>query len=216
MSVVYDCAVEQDRADGLAAAASAVRAGRLVVLPTDTVYGIGADAFSSSAVQSLLAAKNRGPDMPVGVLVGSWSTIDGLVLSVPQQARSLIEAFWPGDLSIVLPHAPSLAWDIGRTGGTVMLRMPLHPVAIELLRDVGPMAVSSANRSGQPPAANVGEARDQLGDSVAVYLDGGPSGEPVPSTIVDLTGAVPLVLREGAVSIEAVAEVVGTDVGTPS
>lgn len=216
MSVVYDCANERDRADGLAAAASAVRAGRLVVLPTDTVYGIGADAFSSSAVSSLLAAKNRGPDMPVGVLVGSWSTIDGLVLSVPRTARLLIEAFWPGDLSIVLPHAPSLSWDLGRAGGTVMLRMPLHPVAIELLREVGPMAVSSANRSGQPPAANATEARDQLGDSVTVYLDGGPSGDPVPSTIVDLTGDEPVVLREGAVSVAAVAEVVGTEVQSPS
>ena len=216
MSVVYDCAVEQDRADGLAAAASAVRAGRLVVIPTDTVYGIGADAFSSSAVRSLLAAKNRGPDMPVGVLVGSWSTIDGLVLSVPRPARLLIEAFWPGDLSIVLPHAPSLAWDLGRSNGTVMLRMPLHPVAIELLRDVGPMAVSSANVSGRPPASTVGEARDQLGESVAVYLDGGPSGEPVPSTIIDLTGDEPVVLREGAVSVEAVSEVIGTEVRTPS
>ncbi|OLF08084.1 threonylcarbamoyl-AMP synthase [Actinophytocola xinjiangensis] len=216
MSVVYDCAVEQDRADGLAAAASAVRAGRLVVLPTDTVYGIGADAFSSSAVSSLLAAKNRGPDMPVGVLVGSWSTIDGLVLSVPRTARLLIEAFWPGDLSIVLPHAPSLSWDLGRSGGTVMLRMPLHPVAIELLREVGPMAVSSANRSGQPPAANAADAREQLGDSVAVYLDGGPSGEPVPSTIVDLTGDEPAVLREGAVSVAAVAEVLGTEVQSPA
>jgi L-threonylcarbamoyladenylate synthase len=216
VSVVYDCAVEQDRADGLAAAASAVRAGRLVVIPTDTVYGIGADAFSSSAVRGLLEAKNRGPDMPVGVLVGSWSTIDGLVLSVPQQARMLIEAFWPGDLSIVLPHAPSLTWDLGRSGGTVMLRMPLHPVAIELLREVGPMAVSSANRSGQPPAATAGEARDQLGESVAIYLDGGPSGEPVPSTIVDLTGEDPVVLREGAVSVAAISEVVGTEVRSPS
>lgn len=214
MSVVYDCAVEQDRADGLAAAAGAVRGSRLVVIPTDTVYGIGADAFSSSAVRSLLAAKNRGPDMPVGVLVGSWSTIDGLVLSVPRPARQLIEAFWPGDLSIVLPHAPSLAWDLGRSHGTVMLRMPLHPVALELLREVGPMAVSSANRSGLPPAATVAQAREQLGESVAVYLDGGPSGEPVPSTIVDLTGAEPVVLREGAVSVDAVAEVIGSEVRT--
>jgi len=214
VSVVYDCGREPDRADGLAAAASAVRAGRLVVVPTDTVYGIGADAFSSTAVHSLLEAKGRGPDMPVGVLVGSWSTIDGLVLSVPQQARLLIEAFWPGDLSIVLPHAPSLAWDLGRSHGTVMLRMPLHPVAIELLREVGPMAVSSANRSGHPPASTVDEARDQLAESVAVYLDGGPSGEPVPSTIVDLTGDEPVVLREGAVSVAEVTEVVGTEVRT--
>lgn len=214
MSVVYDCGRQPDRADGLAAAASAVRAGQLVVIPTDTVYGIGADAFSSGAVRSLLAAKERGPDMPVGVLVGSWTTIDGLVLSVPQPARLLIEAFWPGDLSIVLPHAPSLAWDLGRSNGTVMLRMPLHPVALELLRDVGPMAVSSANRSGQPPAANAAEAREQLGESVAVYLDAGPSGAAVPSTIVDLTGDEPVVLREGAVSVAAIAEVVGSEIGT--
>jgi tRNA threonylcarbamoyl adenosine modification protein (Sua5/YciO/YrdC/YwlC family) len=211
---VYDCAREPDRTDGLAAAANAVRAGRLVVVPTDTVYGIGADAFSSSAVRALLAAKNRGPDMPVGVLVGSWSTIDGLVLSVPRSARLLIEAFWPGDVSIVLPHAPSLSWDLGSTSGTVMLRMPLHPVAIELLREVGPMAVSSANVSGQPPAAVAADARAQLGESVAVYLDGGPSGDPVPSTIVDLSGDEPVVLREGAVSVAAISEALGAQVRT--
>ncbi|UMP06365.1 L-threonylcarbamoyladenylate synthase [Amycolatopsis sp. EV170708-02-1] len=209
MSAVYDCSKRETRADGLAAAASAVRSSRLVVLPTDTVYGIGADAFDGGAVQSLLRAKHRGPDMPVGVLVGSWSTVDGLVLGTPPQARALIEAFWPGDLSIILPHAPSLQWDLGQSRGTVMLRMPLHPVALELLRDVGPMAVSSANVSGRPPATTAQEAVDQLGDSVAVYLDGGSSGEPVPSTMVDLTGDDPVVLREGAVSRAAVAEVLG-------
>jgi tRNA threonylcarbamoyl adenosine modification protein (Sua5/YciO/YrdC/YwlC family) len=150
--------------------------------------------------------------MPVPVLVGSWSTIDGLVGRVPQAARDLIEAFWPGPLSVVLPHAPSLSWDLGRTKGTVMLRMPLHPVALELLRDVGPMAVSSANVSGQPPAANVVDARAQLGDLVEVYLDGGPSGEPVASTIVDLTADVPRLLRTGDVSAEQVAEVIGREV----
>ena len=210
--MVYDCARPQERKDGLQAAASAVRAGDLVVIPTDTVYGIGSDAFSLSAVHGLLAAKGRGPEMPVGVLVGSWSTIDGLVLSVPQQARALIEAFWPGDLSIVLRHAPSLSWDLGATRGTVMVRMPLHPVAIELLRETGPMAVSSANVTGKPPASTVTEARDQLGDSVRVYLDGGPSGDPVPSTIVDLTGDEPVVLREGAVPIDSVREVLGVEV----
>jgi len=212
---LYDCAVADQRADGLAVAASAVRAGRLVVVPTDTVYGIGCDAFSASAVRALLAAKGRGPDMPVGVLVGSWTTVDGLVLSVPPAARALIEAFWPGDLSIVLPHAPSLAWDLGSTRGTVMLRMPLHPVALELLREVGPMAVSSANVTGRPPATGAAEAFDQLGETVAVYLDGGPSGEPVPSTIVDLTGE-PTVLREGAVSAAAVSEVLGVSVAAPN
>ncbi|EHR52312.1 Sua5/YciO/YrdC/YwlC family protein [Saccharomonospora marina XMU15] len=216
MSAVYDCGEPRTRADGLRAAAAAVRSGRLVVLPTDTVYGIGTDAFDGVAVRGLLQAKHRGPDMPVGVLVGSWSTVDGLALGVSRQARMLIEAFWPGDLSIVLPHAPSLNWDLGTTRGTVMLRMPLHPVALELLREVGPMAVSSANVSGQPPAATAQQALDQLGDSVAVYLDGGPSGEPVPSTIVDLTGEQPVLLREGAVSAEAVSEVLGVEVGPRS
>jgi tRNA threonylcarbamoyl adenosine modification protein (Sua5/YciO/YrdC/YwlC family) len=207
--MLYDCAKPDERADGLYAAASAVRAGQLAVIPTDTVYGIGCDAFSKDSVVALLAAKGRGPDMPVGVLVGSWSTLDGLVLSVPPQARTLVEAFWPGDLSIVLPHAPSLAWDLGRTGGTVMLRMPLHPVALELLREVGPMAVSSANRTGHPAPNNAHDAKEQLGESVTVYLDGGPCGDPVPSTIVDLTGDEPVVLREGAVS-----EALGTGVRT--
>jgi len=164
----FDCSDPDIRPAGLAAAARAVRAGRLVVLPTDTVYGLGCDAFSGSAVRSLLAAKKRGPDMPVPVLVGSWSTIDGLVLGVPGTARKLIEAFWPGGLSLVLPHAPSLAWDLGSTKGTVMLRMPLHPVALELLRDVGPMAVSSANVSGSTPATTAAEAAAQLGDDAAL------------------------------------------------
>lgn len=212
MSTVFDCSRPDGRESGLAAAANTVRAGGLVVLPTDTVYGIGADAFDSNAVAALLAAKGRGPDMPVPVLVGSWSTVDGLVMSVPQQARALIEAFWPGGLSIILPQAPSLSWNLGNTRGTVNLRMPLHPVALDLLREVGPMAVSSANRTGQPPASTAAEAREQLGDSVSVYLDGGPSGEPVPSTIVDLTGGTPRVLRLGAISAEELSEVLGVPV----
>lgn len=212
VSTVYDCAVPESRASGLAAALGAVRSGQLVVLPTDTVYGLGCDAFSAAAVRGLLDAKDRGRDMPVPVLVGSWSTVDGLVLGVSPQARRLIEAFWPGGLSLVLPHAPSLAWDLGDTRGTVMLRMPLHPVALELLREAGPMAVSSANRSGHPPATTSDEAREQLGDRVGVILDGGPSGEPVASTIVDLTGQDPLVLREGAVTAAQLGEVIGTTV----
>nr|WP_222132264.1 L-threonylcarbamoyladenylate synthase [Pseudonocardia sp. C8] len=209
---MYDCSDPAERQRGLDAAARAVRAGELVVLPTDTVYGIGCDAFNGTAVRNLLAAKRRGPDMPVGVLVGSWTTIDGLVGTVPQSARALIEAFWPGELSLVLEHAPSLAWDLGSTRGTVMLRMPLHPVALELLREVGPMAVSSANTSGNPPASTVTEAITQLGGSVGVYLDGGPSGEPVASTIVDLTGSRPRLLREGGVTAAQVQEVVGQEV----
>lgn len=210
MSTVYDCTQPDRRAAGLAAAFTALRGGKLVVLPTDTLYGLGCDAFDSVGVTSLLRAKNRGRDMPVPVLVGSWQTIDGLVFTVSQQARKLVEAFWPGGLSLVVQQAPSLSWDLGDTRGTVMLRMPLHPVALELLREVGPMAVSSANVSGEAPATTAARAQEQLGASVGVYLDAGPCAAAVPSTIVDLTGESPLVLREGAVSTAAVAEALGT------
>lgn len=209
MSAVYDCGQDGSRAEGIAAAVSAARGGRLVVFPTDTVYGVGCDAFDGDAVKSLLAAKGRGADMPASVLVGSWSTIDGLVRTVPESARELVRAFWPGGLSIVLPAAPSLAWDLGNTRGTVMVRMPLHPVAIEMLREVGPMAQSSANRTGHAPATDIADAREQLGDAVDVYLDGGPSGDPVPSTIIDLTTGEPVALREGAVPLADVADVLG-------
>ena len=150
MTDVFDCADPDQRSRGIASAVGALKSGRLVVMPTDTVYGIGADAFDSAAVAALLSAKGRGRDMPVGVLVGSWHTIEGLVYAMPEGARELIRAFWPGALSLVVEQAPSLHWDLGDARGTVMLRMPLHPVAIELLREVGPMAVSSANVSGQP------------------------------------------------------------------
>jgi tRNA threonylcarbamoyl adenosine modification protein (Sua5/YciO/YrdC/YwlC family) len=208
---VFDCADAARRALGIASAVTALKGGRLVVLPTDTVYGIGADAFNGAAVSALLSAKGRGRDMPVGVLVGSWHTIEGLVYAMPEGARDLIRAFWPGALSLVVTQAPSLQWDLGDARGTVMLRMPLHPVAIELLREVGPMAVSSANVSGRPPAVNVGEARDQLGDLVDVYLDAGPSQQQAASTIVDLTGATPRILRAGPVSAERIAEVLGVE-----
>lgn len=205
----YDMASPTERPTGLEQAADAVRRGELVVLPTDTVYGLGTDAFSPDAVGGLLAAKGRGRDMPVPVLVGSPRTLDGIATHLNGAARSLVEAFWPGGLTLVATAQPSLRWDLGDTGGTVAVRMPLHPVAIELLQATGPMAVSSANISGRPPATTVDEAVEQLGEEVAVYLDGGPSGEPVPSTIVDVTGEVARVLRAGAVSVEALREVAG-------
>jgi L-threonylcarbamoyladenylate synthase len=214
VSDVFDCADPDQRARGIAAAAGAVKNGRLVVLPTDTVYGVGADAFDSAAVAALLSAKGRGRDMPVGVLVGSWNTIDGLALTVPQGTRDLIRAFWPGALSLVVRQAPSLHWDLGDARGTVMLRMPLHPVAIDVLREVGPMAVSSANVSGQPAAVDADDARRQLGDLVEVYLDAGPSAQQAASTILDLTGSAPRILRPGPVSAEAIAAVLGVDAGS--
>jgi tRNA threonylcarbamoyl adenosine modification protein (Sua5/YciO/YrdC/YwlC family) len=187
---------------------AAVRAGRLVVLPTDTVYGVGADAFAPGAVDVLLAAKGRGRDMPSPVLIGRRETLSGLVTVLPRWASELADAFWPGALTLILRHTPSLSWDLGETRGTVAVRMPLHPVALDLLSETGPMAVSSANRSGSPPATTAAEAEAQLGGSVAVYLDAGRCGDPVPSTIVDCTAAVPRVLRSGAVPVERLREVV--------
>ena len=216
MTDTYDCGDATQRPTGIAKAVSALKDGQLVVMPTDTVYGIGADAFDSAAVAALLAAKGRGRDMPVPVLVGSWHTIDGLVYAVPQSARDLIQAFWPGALSLVVQQAPSLQWDLGDAQGTVMLRMPLHPVAIEILREVGPMAVSSANVSGRPAATSAADARDQLGDLVDVYLEAGPSAQGAASTIIDLTGAYPRLLREGPVTAQAIADVLGIDVLTLS
>ena len=197
-----------ERADGIAAAIDAVRRGELIVMPTDTVYGIGADAFDSRAVADLIAAKGRGRDMPVPVLVGSWRTLDGLVMSVDQRTRDLIQAFWPGGLTLVVEHAPSLAWDLGDAYGTVAVRMPLHPVALEILTETGPMAVSSANATGHPPAATAAEAQTQLGYKVGIYLEAGEGGAQVPSTIVDVTRDVPRVLRVGAVELDELRKVV--------
>jgi tRNA threonylcarbamoyl adenosine modification protein (Sua5/YciO/YrdC/YwlC family) len=210
MSARYDCADEAQRAAGITAAAAAVRRGELVVLPTDTLYGIGADAFSPDAVARLLKAKDRGRDLPVPVLVGSWRTVNGLVDTLPAGAQELIAAFWPGGLTLVLRQGEGLTWDLGDTMGTVAVRMPLHPVALDLLAETGPMAVSSANKSGRPPAEVIAQAQQQLGDAVAVYLDSGPGEAPVPSTIVDLTGDQPRLLREGAVARDAIEQVLGS------
>jgi len=205
---LYDCSDPDARAAGLDAAASAIGRGELVLLPTDTVYGVAADAFTPSAVIALLAAKNRGRTMPVPVLIGEASTLAGLVVDPPEVANQLAQAFWPGGLTLVVEHAPSLAWDLGDTRGTVAVRMPLHPVALEVLREVGPMAVTTANKVGGPPPTTAEEARDQLEYAVRIYLEAVPAAEPAPSTIVDVTGEVPRVLRAGAIPLEKLRDVV--------
>lgn len=210
-SKIYHCLEPDEREAGLSAAVDAVQAGQCIVLPTDTVYGIGADAFNNDAVAKLLATKRRGPDMPVPVLVGSWTTIQGLVREFSDTAKILVEAFWPGGLSIVVPEAPSLPWNLGDTRGTVLLRMPNQPLALELLQRTGPMAVSSANISGNPPALNAANAKQQFGDAVGIYLDGGDAQVGEPSTIVDISGPQPLILREAAISAERIGEVLNLD-----
>ena len=190
MTTTHDCTSEAGRVEGLAAAGEALGRGELVVIATDTVYGIAADAFDPDAVAALLAAKGRDRTSPPPVLIGAPAALDGLASAV----------FWPGALTLVCTEQPSLRWDLGDTFGTVALRMPDHPLVLELLTRTGPLAVSSANRTGRPPARTAAEARDQLGDAVAVYLESGPNTDPVPSSIVDVTGDRPVLLREGALS----------------
>ncbi|HEX9033583.1 MAG TPA: L-threonylcarbamoyladenylate synthase [Streptosporangiaceae bacterium] len=207
MSEIYECADETQRIAGVAAAAAAVLKGALVVLPTDTVYGIGADAFRPAAVARLLAAKGRGRQMPPPVLVGSVRAATALIEDLGPYGQELIDEFWPGGLTVVCRASRSLKWDLGDTKGTVAVRMPQHPIALELLAQTGPMAVSSANLTGSAAATTAAGAREQLGDEVEVYLDGGACESDVPSTIVDLTGDMPRLLRSGAVPIGKLREV---------
>ncbi|MBP1135725.1 tRNA threonylcarbamoyl adenosine modification protein (Sua5/YciO/YrdC/YwlC family) [Arthrobacter sp. PvP023] len=212
MTTTYDCTAADQRAEGLENAQRAIRQHKCVVFPTDTVYGIGADAFSPQAVTLLLASKGRSRKMPPPVLIPRLNALDGLATDVPAEARKLAEAFWPGGLTMIFHAQPSLDWDLGETKGTVALRMPADDVAQDLLTLTGPLAVSSANRTGQPAARTAAEAMTQLAESVEVYLEGGlrPDGDAdaLPSTIVDAT-ALPLrVVRQGAISVERLREVV--------
>jgi L-threonylcarbamoyladenylate synthase len=198
----YPTSTDEEREEAVEAATLAVQRGELVVLPTDTVYGIGADAFDPAAVRALLLAKGRGREMPPPVLVSAATTLDALATRVPGYARALVEAFWPGPLTLVCHQQTSLQWDLGDTRGTVAVRMPDHEVAREVLERTGPLAVSSANKTGMPAATDADQAEQMLGDDVAVILDAGeaPGGEA--STIVDCTGTQGRVLRLGALSLE--------------
>jgi tRNA threonylcarbamoyl adenosine modification protein (Sua5/YciO/YrdC/YwlC family) len=193
---------DDDREAALATASLAVQRGELVVLPTDTVYGIGADAFDADAVKSLLAAKGRGREMPPPVLISSATTLDALATGVPEYARRLVDRFWPGPLTIVCFQQPSLQWDLGDTRGTVAVRMPDHRLALDLLERTGPMAVSSANLTGHPAATDADQAEEMLGGQVAVIIDEGPSPGGLASTIVDVRGRSGKLLRTGAISLE--------------
>jgi L-threonylcarbamoyladenylate synthase len=195
---------EMERKDGITAAIAAAKRGDLVVLPTDTVYGLGTDAFSQKGPQKLIAAKGRDRNMPIPVLVGHVKALDGLAQRVDGVTKALAEAFWPGALTIVVKAQPTLRWDLGETNQTVALRMPLNPIAIELLNAVGPMAVSSANKTGQPAATNVEEAIAQLGEEVTIYLDGGQTPGNVASTIVDVSSGEIKLLRQGAIPLEEI------------
>ncbi len=206
---VHDTQNPETREDALAAAVDAVRGGGLIVLPTDTVYGIGADAFTPQAVQDLLEAKGRGRDNPPPVLIGDHAVLMALATDLPEYVEDLAEALWPGALTIILTAQPSLTWDLGETRGTVALRMPEDETALELLRRTGPLAVSSANRHGKPAATSVIDAATQLGDAVEVYLDGGAARIGASSTILDATVTPAEIVREGAITKQQIIDVVG-------
>ena len=218
MSTVFDCRDDSQILAGMRHARQAIARGELVVLPTDTVYGIAADAFSPQAVQRLLSAKGRGRDMPPPVLVADEKMLGALVEEIPEPVQRLVDEFWPGGLTIILPAQQSLTWDLGETQGTVAVRMPDRRVALELIAETGPLAVSSANLTGRDAAIIASDAQEMLGDSVAVYLEEGYSENGIPSTIVDATSLVGTtedetaavrILREGAISREQLAEVLG-------
>ncbi len=220
---IYDTSVPDQLMTGMRLARGAIGRGELVVIPTDTVYGVAADAFSPEAVQRLLDAKGRDRTAPPPVLVPGMPTLDALADVVPDEVRALVTEFWPGGLTVILRARAMLDWDLGDTRGTVALRMPSDPIALELLAETGPLAVSSANRTGEPAAMTAAEAEAMLGDSVAVYLEAGPAGEAYPdaeahqgSTIVDATnlehpdGKLRIV-RHGVIPRDEIIRVVGAE-----
>ena len=223
MERIYDCSVDTDLLTGMRLAKNSIGKKELVVFPTDTVYGIACDAFSHEAVEKLLEAKGRDKQSPPPVLIGNASALDGLAQEVPQLAHKIAATFWPGALTMILKAQPSLTWDLGETKGTVALRMPDHKIALALLQETGPLAVSSANLSGQPAATTCQQAEAALGSKVKIYLDGGSSPKGEASTIVDMTdlsesvsesgeivtSGKAKILRRGALSREKLLTVLG-------
>ena len=220
---IFDCSVDTDLLTGMRLAKVSLGRNDLAVIPTDTVYGLAANAFSPEAVQKLLSAKGRDRQSPPPVLIANQNMARALVESLPEAAVKLAETFWPGALTMILKSQPSLDWDLGETKQTVALRVPDHKIALALIEETGPLAVSSANLTGQPAATTAKQAFDYLADSVEVYLDGGPSPKGEASTILDLTGLVDVyddkgevtttgkvkVIRQGALSISKIRSVIG-------
>ena len=202
-------------ASDLARAGSYVRDGRILVVPTDTVYGIGCAADNPEAVAAVLAAKGRGRQMPPPVLVASVDAIDLLCVDVPDAARTLARAFWPGGLTLILRARPDLGWDLGETGGTIGVRMPNQDALLRLLRDFGPMAVTSANLTGQPPATSVEAAIGYFGARVGAYLDGGPTQGSTASSIVDFAHDAPRALRLGTICLDDLSAAAGVSIDAP-
>ncbi|MGH9151325.1 MAG: L-threonylcarbamoyladenylate synthase [Acidimicrobiales bacterium] len=189
-------------------AVKALAAGQVVAVPTDTVYGLAADPFSTGGADRLFLLKRRPREMELPVLVADEEQALSLATAVPDAARRLMAGFWPGALTLVLPRSPDLVADLGADDATVGLRCPAHPVPLALCRAYGPIATTSANRHGEPTATTAAEVAAVFGDAVAVVLDGGPCTG-APSTVVDCTGAEPKLLRDGRIPWDEVLAAAG-------
>lgn len=210
MSEVFSCDDPDQRSSGMARAKESLGRSGLVVVPTDTVYGIAADAFDPTAVRRLLRAKGRGRDMPPPVFIADADVLPALAVGMNAEARELAATFWPGGLTLICRQQPSLRWDIGDSRGTVAVRVPDQVDTLALLEETGPLAVSSANTTGLPAATTVEQAREMLADAVDVYLDAGTSPGAVPSTIVDVTSDILVVRRQGVIDVDALRAVVSS------
>ncbi|MCF8558130.1 MAG: threonylcarbamoyl-AMP synthase [Candidatus Nanopelagicales bacterium] len=210
MTQRIDCADGERRAQAVASAFAAVRRGDLVMIPTESVYALATDAFSMRGVAALREAKGYDADVPLPIMVGSRSTIAGIASRVSDDARSLMEAFWPGPLTLLLTPQPTLAWDHPE-GAPLTVRMPMHPVALALLAATGPLVVTSANLPGLSAPTTVDDALSQVGDAAALALDAGPLAlDPtplmgnvgLPSSVVDTTVNPPRIVRTGALDVQ--------------
>ncbi len=199
--------IAADAPDAIMSALEILLSGGLVAFPTDTVYGIGALATDGEAIESIYVAKDRPMEKAVPVLLGEVEDLPKIVDEVPLLAAKLIARFWPGPLTLLVPKKPTLPEAISATS-TVGVRMPDHEIARALLRLAGPMAVTSANISGQPSPRTAQEVFTQLGGRIAMILDGGKTPGGIPSTLVDCTGDQIEVLREGPITKEQLLEAI--------
>ncbi len=208
MALRIACGDGQNRDRSVSAALAAVKRGDLVLIPTENVYALATDAFSLRGLARLRDAKGYDRDVPLPVMVGSRSTVTGIAAKVSDEARALMEAFWPGPLTLLLTPQPTLAWDLP-ADQPLAVRMPLHPVALALLAASGPLVVTAANQRGLPAPSHVDDALEQLGEVVALALDAGPLGDrdARASTVVDATMQPPVVVRSGAIDLDALRRV---------
>ncbi|MEN6460203.1 MAG: L-threonylcarbamoyladenylate synthase [Syntrophomonas sp.] len=203
---------EQPEEEIIEIAAQLILARELVAFPTETVYGLGAYAFSSPAVNKIFIAKQRPPENPLLVHVSNLEQVENLVTNIPAIARKLMDKFWPGPLSIILPARREVPEVVRGGKSSVGLRMPSHPVALALLNKTGPVAAPSANLSGHPSPVTADHVRADLDGRIAAVLDAGPTGGGVESTVLDLSNGVYRVLRRGGIGIEALQEVLQQDI----